>query len=116
MNSLTDANLKSLKWEQSGKLASRLVADGQTIATLSWAKSWGSLATGESAEGEWTFKRIGFLRPRVTVRETGSDADLAVFSISWTGDGTVVFSCRDLSVQKVRFLASRMVNVRFEGC
>jgi hypothetical protein len=92
MNSLTDANLKSLKWEQTGKLASRLVADGQTIATLSWAKSWGSLATGESAEGEWTFKRIGFLRPRVTVRETGSDADLAVFSISWTGDGTVVFS------------------------
>ena len=52
MKSLDDAGLKSLKWEQSGKLASRLVAEGQTVATLTWAKSWGSLATGESADGE----------------------------------------------------------------
>jgi YD repeat-containing protein len=92
MKSFEDANLKTLKWEQSGRLSSRLVADGQTTATLTWAKSWGSLATGESADGEWTFKRLGFLRPRVVVREAGSDSDLAVLSISWVGEGAVVFS------------------------
>ena len=35
---------------------------------------------------------LGFLRPRVTVRETGSDSNLAVLSINWTGEGAVVFS------------------------
>jgi hypothetical protein len=92
MKGLDDASRKSLRWEQSGKLTSRLVADGQTLATLTWAKSWGSLAKGESAHGEWTFKRLGFLRPRVTVREAGSDSDLAVLSINWAGEGAVVFS------------------------
>ena len=92
MKSLDDTGLKSLKWEQSGKLASRLVTDGQTVATLTWVKSWGSLAKGESADGEWTLKRLGFLRPRVAVRENGSDFDLAVLSINWAGEGAVVFS------------------------
>lgn len=79
-------------WEQSGKLASRLVADRETVATLTWAKSWGSLATGESADGEWTLKRSGFLRPRVTVRENGAGSNLAVLSIGWVGEGALVFS------------------------
>jgi hypothetical protein len=92
MKSLNDADLKSLKWEQSDKMASRLVADGQIVATLTWAKSWGSLATGESADGEWTLKRLGFLRPKVSVRENGSDSNLAVLSINWVGEGAVVFS------------------------
>jgi hypothetical protein len=68
------------------------VADGEKVATLTWAKSRGSLATGESAEGDWTLKRLGFLRPRVTVREAGSDTDLAVLSMNWVGEGAVVFS------------------------
>jgi hypothetical protein len=91
MKSLDDAG-KSLKWEQSGRLASQLVADGNIVATLTWAKSWGSLATGESADGTWTLKRLGFLRPRVTVREPGSESDLAVLSINWMGEGAVAFS------------------------
>src|SRR5712692_10317146 len=92
MKSLDDARSKSLKWEQSGKLASRLLADGEVAATLTWARSWGSLATGKSGGSEWTFKRLGFLRPRVTVRGTGSDSCLAVLSINWAGEGAVVFS------------------------
>lgn len=91
MKGLDDSS-KSLTWEQSGKLASRLVVGGETVATLTWAKSWGSLATGESADGEWTLKRSGFLRPRVTVRENGADSNLAVLSIGWAGEGALVFS------------------------
>ena len=83
---------KSLKWEQTGKLSSRLTADGDVVATLAWAKSWGSLATAETAAGEWTLKRLGFLRPRVTLREAGSESDYAVLSMNWAGDGRVAFS------------------------
>jgi hypothetical protein len=92
MKSSEDVKSKTLKWEQSGKLASRLLDDGAVAATLTWARSWGSLATGKSGDSEWTFKRLGFLRPRVTIRETGSDSNLAVLSINWTGEGAVVFS------------------------
>ena len=92
MKSPDGAKSKSLRWEQSGKLASRLVADGEVAATLTWARSWGSLATGKSGDREWTFKRLGFLRPRVTVREADSDSNLAVLSINWAGEGAVVFS------------------------
>src|SRR6266849_9596869 len=82
-----------------GKLASRLLADGEVAATLTWARSWGSLATGKSGGSEWTFKRLGFLRPRVTVRGTGSDSNLAVLSINWAGEGAGgVFRWRDVSV------------------
>jgi hypothetical protein len=87
-----DTKSKTLTWEQSGKLASKLSADGEVAATLTWARSWGSLATGKSGDSEWTFKRLGFLRPRVTVRETSSDSNLAVLSINWAGEGAVVFS------------------------
>jgi hypothetical protein len=83
---------KSLKWEQSAKLASRLTADGDVVATLTWAKNWGSLATAESAAGEWTLKRLGFLRPRITLRKTGSKSDYAVLSMNWGGGGHVAFS------------------------
>ena len=92
MKSSDDSKSKALKWEQSGKLASRLSADGEVAATLTWARSWGSLATGKSGDSEWTFKRLGFLRPRVTVREVGSDSNLAVLSLNWVGEGAVVFS------------------------
>ena len=92
MKSLDDAKSKSFKWEQSGKLASRLVGDGEVAATLTWARSWGSLATGKSGDSEWTFKRLGLLRPKVTVRETGSGSNAAVLSINWVGEGAVVFS------------------------
>ena len=61
-------------------------------ARLTWAKSWGSLATGESADGEWTLKRIGFLRPRVTARLAGSSSNLAVVTMDWNGGGSVAFS------------------------
>jgi hypothetical protein len=40
----------------------------------------------------WTFKRIGFLRPRITIREARSDSDLAVMPMSWTGENALRFS------------------------
>lgn len=95
---------KSMRWEQTAKLASQLISDGKEIATLNWAKRWGTLATGEAGARKWTFKRVGFLRPRVTIREAGSASDLAILSMSWAGDGGVVFSDGEtFQLRRLRF-------------
>ena len=62
-----------------------------TLATLRWEKGCGSLASAESAAGHWTFKRVGLLQPRVTVRAFGSDTEVATFHPTWRGDGTLEF-------------------------
>ena len=69
-----------------------LRAEDRVVATLGWQTSCGTLARGEAADGRWTFKRVGFLNPRVTVRESGSEIDLAVFWPRWLGDGTLEFA------------------------
>ena len=65
--------------------------DGDTIeATLRFRSAWGTLATGESADGCWSFKRVGFLQTRVTIRACDSEQELAVFrNNSWSGGGTL---------------------------
>jgi hypothetical protein len=63
----------------------------ETVATLTFDKEVGSLATGRAHGGAWTFKRAGFLQPRVTVREAGSEYDHVVFRPTWTGSGDVEF-------------------------
>ena len=59
------------------------------LATLRWQKAFGSLALAETASGTWTFKRSGFLRPKVTVRVPGSETEVAVFTAGWGGEGTL---------------------------
>jgi hypothetical protein len=54
---------------------------------MDWSTRWGSLATGRSADGEWTFKRAGFIHPRITVREPGRDTDLYSVQVTWGGEG-----------------------------
>jgi len=61
------------------------------LASLAWQTRCGSLARSQSSEGSWTFKRVGFFNPRVTVREAGSEIDIAVFWPRWLGDGTLEF-------------------------
>lgn len=72
--------------------AFELKAGEEVAGTLRWASSFGSLAEGVTADGHWTFKRIGFLNPQISVRLHGSDANLALFKPQWTGDGVLEFS------------------------
>jgi len=58
---------------------------------LRWEKALGSLASATSDDGQWTFKRVGFLNPRVTIRQPGSDHDIAIFKPGWTGSGVLEF-------------------------
>jgi hypothetical protein len=66
-----------------------LRAGDDVVATLRFQR--GSLADAEADGHHWTFKRQGFWQPRVTVRVSGSDADVAVFRPHWAGGGTLDF-------------------------
>ncbi len=63
----------------------------ELCGTLHWGKIFGSLASATSEDGEWTFKREGFLNPRVTIRQLGSDMNVGIFKPGWTGSGTLEF-------------------------
>jgi hypothetical protein len=69
-----------------------LTADGRTVASLRFEKGCGTLATAAYGDARWTFKRSGFWSPRVSVREPGSQTDLAVFTPRWTGGGELAFA------------------------
>jgi hypothetical protein len=64
---------------------------GTEVASLRFESGFGSLATGQCGEGTWTFKRSGFLSPKVTVREGATGQELAVFTPGWNGSGWVAF-------------------------
>ena len=81
-----------LKWVQPSAMRSgfELRADDLLAATLVFRSSLGSFATGESGDGSWTFKRVGFWSPRATVRVSGSEAEIASFRHNtWRGGGTL---------------------------
>ena len=63
------------------------------LGTLHFLKSGGSLAEASLGAGEWTFKRVGFFRPRVSVRRRGQESDLAVYQPKgWGAEGELQFA------------------------
>ena len=69
-----------LKWTQPHALTRfhELRLDGALFATLRWKKMFGSLAVAEYHEGNYTFKRAGFLRPYITIRREKANHNLAI--------------------------------------
>ncbi len=69
--------------------ALRMMGKSEPVATLRWAKNYGSLATLTLDDGNvFTVKRTGFWSPRVTLRLPGSEEDLEVFTpTSWSAGG-----------------------------
>jgi hypothetical protein len=88
ISSVTD---KELLWVQplARKREHELHAGDEVVATLRFQR--GSLADAEADGHHWTFKRGGFWHPRITVRQPGSDADVAVFRPHWSGGGMLEF-------------------------
>ncbi len=92
MKKIAEVIGRELEWGQPSawKMEYELRAGDELIATLRFRSSFGSFATAESADGCWTFKRVGFWQTRVTIRGCGSDMDLAMFkNNTWSGGGTV---------------------------
>lgn len=101
---------RELKWTQPHalKMEYELRADDELAATLRFKSSFGTLATAESADGCWTFKRIGFWQTKVTVRACGSDTDLAVFkNNTWNNGGTLEFPGGRKIFASLNFWATR---------
>ncbi len=94
MNRISDLARQSLDWLQPKTLEHHyeLQAGPAQLATLTFHSAWGTLATAETADGTWTFKRVGFMNPRVTVRVAGSPDNLAVYQPKFWGDGTLTFA------------------------
>ena len=93
MKRIADLAGNTLTWvqEKALKRAYELRFSGEVVAGLRFEKAFGSLATAESVDGSWTFKREGFMKPRVTVRVEGSDANVAVFHQNLSGGGAIEF-------------------------
>jgi hypothetical protein len=88
MKALSSALGTDLYWVQPRGLNARrfqLRTGDEVLATLQFKKPFDSLAAAESADGSWLFRRAGFLRPRVFVREVGKETDLATYVPNWIG-------------------------------
>ncbi len=88
---------RELEWTQPSawKMQYEMRADAELIATLRFRSSFGTFATAESADGCWTFKRIGFWQTKATIRTCESDTEIAIFkNNTWSGGGTLEFADR----------------------
>ena len=95
MRHLADVIHAHLRWEQPRVFdrAWDLRHGDETVATLAFRSAFGSFATATSADGSWTFKRVGFWQARATVRAEGGADDLAVFEHNtWSGGGTLTLA------------------------
>jgi hypothetical protein len=108
MRKLTGSDT-ALEWvqPQSNKRFFELQSGGDAIATLSWEKALGTLATAQTAGNTWTFKRVGFFNTRVTVRSPGSDTDIATFKPSWGYGGMLEVQGRTYTWNKLDFWGNR---------
>lgn len=83
---------ETLRWTQPRVLHQeyQLQRGEEVLGSLRFRSSLGSFATAETPAGRWTFKRLGFLKTRVTVRAADADAELATFrNNTWSGGGTL---------------------------
>lgn len=94
MKSIFSATHQPLKWTQPSafRMQYELLSGEEVLAALAFRSSFGTLATAETADGCWTFKRVGFWQTRLTIRPCGEEEDLAVFkNNTWSGGGTLEF-------------------------
>lgn len=92
MKRISEFSGKPLQWKQPHvtSAAFELKSNEELLATLKFSNAFGSLATGECADGSWTFKRVGFLNTHVSIRVAGTENDIAVYRNStWSQGGTL---------------------------
>lgn len=92
MKGLTEVSSTTLEWRAAEPpgLAFELTSEEGVHATLSWSETT-TLAKVETAEGTWTFLRLGVLAKHITLREEGSHSNLAEFHPHLFGKGKLEF-------------------------
>lgn len=92
MEPIRNAKNIPLYWVQPKTMARFYLLHGgdHELASLDFQSAFGSLAIADTAEHTWSFKRMGFFNPRITVRLPDEETDLATFEPRWTGtEGTL---------------------------
>lgn len=95
MNGLEDRIGHELEWVQPHALQLEFeLRDGEEVLmTMRFRGLLSSFATAESPVGAFTFKRVGFWIPRVTIRHHGSEETIATFrNNTWTQGGSLEFA------------------------
>ena len=87
MSPITDAPGGIFRWSVRPGRSYVLEAEGLELGRLAFSREGRSLAQGMTAHGEWTFKREGFLHPRITVRSTGEIANCGSLTMAANGNG-----------------------------
>lgn len=79
------------QWRQPKAMERRfeLTREDAPFGTMEFRSMWGSLAWSQDTVQAWSFKRVGFLSPHVTVRMPDSDSDYALFEPRILGGGTL---------------------------
>jgi hypothetical protein len=83
-----------LEWQQPNlfKMEYELKSGDSLLATLRFRSTWGTFATAETADGCWTFKRVGFWQTRVTIHSCNSEDEIAAFkNNTWSDGGSLLF-------------------------
>ena len=81
MKEMTDSAGSTLEWIEPKVMQNffELRDEAKSLyASLTFRTPFGSFAVAETAHGTWSFKRVGFLNPGVTVRSQGAAEDLAL--------------------------------------
>lgn len=92
MKRIRDLVGRELKWIQphATRRAFELRDGEEMVATLGFRSAFGSFATAQTADGSWTFKRVGFWQTRVTICPAGSENEIAAFkNNTWSAGGTL---------------------------
>lgn len=92
MSPITDAPDGILRWSVRPGRSYVLEAAGLELGFLGFSRGSGSLAKGGTAHGEWTFKREGFLHPRITVRNTNAAANCGALTLAANGNGKLTLT------------------------
>ena len=97
MFAITDAPNGNLRWTPRPGRTFILLAETDTheereTGRLFFSGKSGSLAKGQTAHGEWSFKREGFLHPRITVRTTGTEDNCGSLVLSANGNGKLTLT------------------------
>jgi hypothetical protein len=81
MKTIRELGNKVLRWQPSveSKESWELRSGDDVVGTVAWQNPTrdGTLVVATSADGHWSFKRVGVFIPRVTVRIVGTDTDVA---------------------------------------
>ena len=112
MRKLSELAGMPLKWVQPSTVKKHyeLRAGDEPVATLQFRSLFGSYAIGASAEGRWTFKRVGFWQTRATVRTAGSETEIASFrNGTWSSGGTLTLADGRELLATTNFWKSKMV-------